>query len=198
MKRSLGGKTLGTPTPAWLVGTYDAEGKPNIATIAWGGICCSEPPAVTISLRKSRWTYAAIMERKAFTVNVPSEVFAREADYAGIVSGKDTDKFAAAGLTPVRGEHVDAPYVEEFPLILECRLLHTLDLGIHTQFIGEIVDVKADAEVIDDNGLPTAEKILPIVYDPGTREYFALGQNLGKGFSIGKKILERNGGEDGK
>src|SRR3972149_5217063 len=83
----------------------------------------------------------SLMERKAFTVNVPSEFHCREADYIGIVSGKNTDKFAATGLTPVRNEVVDAPYVREFPLVLECQLIRTVGSGLHTQFVGEIKDV---------------------------------------------------------
>ncbi len=73
MKQSVGAKTLATPTPVWLVGTYDAEGKPNIMTVAWGGICCSTPPCVTVSLRRATYSYAAIEARKAFTVSIPSE-----------------------------------------------------------------------------------------------------------------------------
>lgn len=188
MKQSLGPKTLAVPAPAWLVGTYDSEGRPNLATVAWGGVCCSEPPSLAISLRKSRHSYAAIVDRKAFTINVPADTHVREADFAGIVSGRDVDKFAAAGLTPVRSELVDAPYVAEFPLVIECRLLHTVEIGIHTQFIGEIVDVKADRAVLNDQGVPDAEMIRPIIYDTGTKRYFGLGPCLGKGFSAGKEL----------
>jgi len=190
MKKSLGAETYAVPTPVWLVGTYDKDGKPNIATIAWGGICCSDPPAVTISLRKSRHSYDAILERKAFTVNVPSQAFVCAADYAGLASGRDTDKFAGAGLTPVRSALVDAPFVAEFPLVLECRLLRTVELGVHTQFIGEIVDVKAEAEVLNPQGQIDAAKVLPIVYSPATRAYYSLGQVVGNGFQTGKKLLK--------
>jgi len=191
MKKSLGAKTVAVPTPTWLVGTYDAGGRPNIATVAWGGVCSSEPPSVAISLRKSRYSYDAIVARQAFTVNVPSEAYVREADFAGIFSGRDGDKFTAAGLTAVRSELVDAPYVSEFPLVLECRLIHTIEIGIHTQFVGEIIDVKADAAVLDANGLPDGEKVRPIVYDTGTRNYFGLGKVIGKAFSIGKELQGR-------
>jgi flavin reductase (DIM6/NTAB) family NADH-FMN oxidoreductase RutF len=190
MKKSLGAAAQAMPTPVWLVGTYDKEGKPNLATIAWGGICCSDPPAVAVSLRKSRHSYDAILERKAFTINVPSEAFARAADYAGIVSGRDADKFGAANLTPVRSDLVDAPYVAEFPLVLECRLLRTVEIGVHTQFIGEIIDVKAEEEVLDSNGAPDAAKVLPLVYSPTNRTYYGLGAVIGKGFDIGKELLK--------
>lgn len=188
MKKSLGAKTLAYPTPVWLVGSYDKAGKPNVMTIAWGGICCSKPPCVAVALRKATYTYGSIMERKAFTVNVPSEAFANAADYAGMVSGKDTDKFSAAGLTAVKSDLVDAPYIKEFPLILECKLLHSFEIGLHTQFIGEIMDVKADEEVLGEKGLPEMEKVKPILYGPEVRKYFGVGRPIGDAFSIGKKI----------
>src|SRR5659263_230402 len=124
MKKSFGAKTLVFPTPVWVVGTYDRVGKPNVMTAAWGGVCCSSPPCVAVSLRKATYTYGNIVERKAFTISVPSEGYAREVDYIGMVSGKNVDKFVAAKLTPVRSSLVDAPYIGEFPLVIECRLLH--------------------------------------------------------------------------
>lgn len=188
MKKSLGASTNVMPTPVWLVGSYDRDGKPNIATIAWGGVCCSNPPAVTISLRKARHSYDSIMERKAFTVSVASSQFVREADYAGIASGRNADKFAVAGLTPVASELVDAPYVGEFPLVLECRLLQTVEIGVHTQFIGEIVDVKAEEELLTDGELDPA-KVQPLIYSPTNRLYYGLGPVVGRGFEIGKDLL---------
>lgn len=75
-----------------------------------------------------------------------------------MVSGKTADKFAAAGLTPVKSEVVDAPYIREFPLIAECRLLHTVEIGLHTQFIGEIMDIKADESVLNEKGIRISER----------------------------------------
>src|SRR4030066_2508583 len=86
--KSLGRSSKALPAPAWMIGTYDMEGKPNLMTAAWGGICCSKPPCVYVSLRKATHTYSNIVERKAFTVSIPSENYVKEADYFGIVSGK--------------------------------------------------------------------------------------------------------------
>jgi flavin reductase (DIM6/NTAB) family NADH-FMN oxidoreductase RutF len=128
------------------------------------------------------------MLRQAFTISVPSEAYVQVADYLGMVSGKEVDKFAAAKLTPVRSELVDAPYVQEFPLILECKVLHTVEIGLHTQFIGEILDVKADAAVLGEKGLPDIEKVKPIVFGPEVRTYHGLGKYLGEAFSLGRKV----------
>ena len=188
MKESIGAKTIVYPAPVLIVCTYDKHGKPNAMTAAWGGICCSKPPCVTVSLRKATYSYGNIVESKAYTLNIPSEQYVKEADYFGIASGKNEDKFLSTGLTPVKSELVNAPYVQEFPLILECKLLHTFEIGLHTQFIGEIIDVKADDSVLAQNGLPDIEKVRPIIFAPSYRTYHGIGNKLGDAFSIGKEI----------
>lgn len=186
MKKSLGAKALLFITPAWIIGTYDKNGKPNGATVAWGGIVCSKPPSVGISLRKATYSYGNIMDKKAFTVNVPCEKYVKIADYFGIVSGRNEDKFARTTLTPVKSDLVDAPYIKEFSLILECKVTNTIEIGLHTQFIGEIMDVKCDEDALGKDGLPDIEKIKPILYDPEVRTYHGVGKYLGDAFSIGR------------
>src|SRR5665647_2199349 len=123
VKQSLGAKTLLYPTPVLVVGSYHADGRPNVMTAAWGGIACSKPPCVSVSLRAATATHGNIVARKAFTISLPSGAQAAAADYFGLVSGRKTDKFAATGLTPVRAEFVDAPCVAEFPLVVECAVV---------------------------------------------------------------------------
>ncbi|HTL59622.1 MAG TPA: flavin reductase family protein [Candidatus Limnocylindrales bacterium] len=142
MKESLGAKTLIYPAPVLVVGTYDRTGKPNVMTASWGGICCSQPPCVAVSLRQATYTYGNILERKAFTISIPSEQHVKEVDYFGLFSGRDVDKFAASKFTAVRSTLVDAPYVQEFALVVECKLAQVIALGLHTQFVGEVVDVR--------------------------------------------------------
>ena len=188
MKQSLGAKTLLLPTPVWIVGTYDGEGKANAAAVAWGGIVCSKPPCVSVSLRAATYTHGNIVARKAFTVNVPSVAQAAEADYFGLASGRDVDKFAATGLTPVKSDLVDAPYIAEFALVAECKLYKTVELGLHTEFIGEILDVKADASVVDEEGSANIELVNPFVYNTHRRVYYAIGDVVGPAFEMGKAI----------
>lgn len=187
MKKSIGANTLAYPNPVWCVGSYDADGNPNVMTIAWGGICCSKPPALTISLRKATYTYGCLMERGAYTISIPTTKHVVEADYFGIASGKNTDKFGDTGLTPVRSDKVDAPYVGEFPLVLECKVIHTHEIGLHTQFVGEILDIKADEDILNEKGLPLMERVDPFIYGNGIQEYWKLGDKIGQGFDIGKK-----------
>ena len=156
-------------------------------TAAWTGICCSAPPCIGVSLRKATYTYGNIIDRKAFSVNVPSEDQAKFADYFGIYSGRDEDKLSHAGFTPVRSELVDAPYLKECPVVLECRLLNAVEIGLHTHFIGEIMDVKAEENVLGEDGLPAIDKVKPIIFTPERREYYGIGRFLGKAFTMGRK-----------
>jgi flavin reductase (DIM6/NTAB) family NADH-FMN oxidoreductase RutF len=188
MKQSLGARTLLYTHPVVVIGTYDRDGRPNAMTASWAGICCSSPPCVGVSLQKPRYTHGNIGEKKAFTVNIPSGDHVREADFFGMVSGKNTDKFAVSGLTPVKAEKVDAPYVAEFPVVLECRLLHTFELGLHTQFVGEILDVKVDESALGPDGRPEMARIRPFIYDSARQEYYGIGRLLGKAFSAGREL----------
>ena len=180
MKKSFGAKTLAFPNPVWCVGSYDTKDQPNLMTIAWGGICCSSPPAVTISLRKATYTYGNIMERKAYTINIPSAEYVKEADYVGMASGKRENKFETTGLTPVESDLVDAPYVNEFPMILECKVIHTYEIGLHTQFIGEILDVKLDQSALTDDGLPDIKKLIPLFIQAKYKPIIELARTLVK------------------
>lgn len=186
---SLGANTIAPVTPVWVVGTYDHDGKPNVMTAAWAGICCSKPPCVYVSLRKATYTYGNIMERKAFTVSFPSEAYVKEADFFGVASGRDSDKFSAAKLTPVKSDLVDAPYVKEFPLVLECKVIKTVEIGLHTEFIGEILDAKANEAVLGENKTPDVGKMQPLVWTPTAMAYRGVGEPVGQAFSIGKELL---------
>lgn len=189
MKKELGAKAVAFPTPVYIVASYCSNGKPNAMNVAWGGLCGSEPPCVAISIRKNRCTYENVLEKKAFTVNIPGEEHMKEADYFGMASGHKADKFAASGLTAVKSPHVDAPYIDEFPLCLECKLVNSVEIGQHIQLIGEIVNVIASAESLNDQGEPDIEKINPMLYDPVANNYNAVGNVVGKAFSSGKALL---------
>ena len=176
------------PMPVYIVGTYDATGRPNVMPASWGSRCSMRPPCVEVFVGKHRHTHESILARRAFTVSLASETYVREADYFGLVSGRDVDKFAATGLTPVRSDLVDAPYVGEFPLVLECVLRDRTESGSSWRFVGEILGIKASEDVLDGDGNLDITLIRPILLAPSNRTYFGVGKFLGKPYSIGKQI----------
>jgi len=187
MKKSIGPQTIIQPNPVLIIGSYDQNGQANMMAVAWGGICCSKPPCAAISLRQATHTYGNIQHHKAYTINIPSTSFVKEADYVGIYSGKNENKFKTLGLTPVKSDVVNAPYVKEFPVALECEVLKIVEIGLHTQFIGEIKDIKADESILAENGLPDIAKVQPFIYNSAGSDYYALGEFLGKAYSVGRR-----------
>jgi flavin reductase (DIM6/NTAB) family NADH-FMN oxidoreductase RutF len=173
LKVSLGPKPLALPAPVWLIGSYDDEGRPNAMTASWAGVCCSEPPCVAVAVRPERHSHHGIAHRGAFTVSVPSVKQAAAADVFGTRSGRDGDKFAAAGMTAAPSDLVDAPYVAECAVVLECRVRQAIELGSHTLFVGEVVDVKADPSVLTPSGNLDVRAVEPFVLLGG---YRALGR----------------------
>ncbi len=176
-----------SPVPAVLVSCGGMLGwKPNLITIAWTGNVCSEPPMLSISVRPERYSYEIIEKTGEFVVNVPSLREARALDWCGVVSGRNEDKFAGAGLTPAPALKVGCPIIPECPLNIECRVRESLKLGSHTMFVAEVVAVQVSAALIDAKGLLHLEKGGLIAFAHG--QYFALGRSLGRfGFSVQKR-----------
>jgi flavin reductase (DIM6/NTAB) family NADH-FMN oxidoreductase RutF len=195
MKQSLGAKAVMYPNPVLVVGSYDDDCRANAMTAAWGGMACSKPPCVCVSLRAATASHSNIMTRRAFTISLPAVANAEQADYFGLVSGHDHDKFADLGVTAVRSDLVDAPYVGEFPIALECKVVGVHELGLHTQFIGEILDVKADESVLGPDGAIDLELLKPILFAMGAQSYYAVGDLVGKAYTIGKRPAQAASGD---
>jgi len=163
------------PCPVVLVTCGTGE-KANIITIAWTGIVCSEPPAVAVAVRPSRHSHTLLKETPEFAVNFPTEQLLAAADLCGLISGRRGDKFAASGLTPLAGEKISVPIIAECPLALECRTKQVLSLGTHDLFIGEIVAVRADEEVLNRQGAVDYGRISAIAAAGGN--YWAVDRPL--------------------
>ena len=134
------------PVPAVLVGCgNNSDFKYNLITVAWAGIVCSNPPMISVSIRPERYSRGLIESTGEFTVNIPTVAMAEAVDYCGMVSGRDVDKFSAAKLTAKKGSKIAAPIVNECPLALECKVVHSLKLGSHIMYVGEIVAAVSSA-----------------------------------------------------
>jgi len=189
--KSLGPSTAAFPTPTWVIATYDKNGCANAMTAAWGGVANSNPASIFVAIRPDRYTYENILIKREFTVCIPSEEYVREADYFGIESGRETNKIEAAKLTAVKAEKVNAPYIAEFPMYLECNLADRMNLGSHFVIIGQIVDVKAREEIMDHKDSIEIQKLKPIIYSPTDKNYYGVGEEIGNAFSIGKEFKKK-------
>lgn len=182
-KQSLRPLTTLFPVPVVLVTCGDD--KPNIITIAWTGVLCSDPPCLGVSIRPSRHSHALVLRNREFAINIPSVGLLEKTDYCGMVSGKDVDKFAAAGLTPLPASEIKAPLIAECPVNIECKVTTVLSLGSHDLFVGRVVAVHADEEVLGEGKRIDCAKAKPLAY--ASREYWGLGEILGAhGMSLRK------------
>ncbi|TCL43999.1 flavin reductase family protein [Harryflintia acetispora] len=177
--------TLLSPVPPAIV-TCGSMERPNLLTVAWTGIVNSNPPMTYVSIRPERYSYGLIKESGEFAINLTTGALVRAADFCGVRSGKDLDKFEATHLHPQKAEKISAPLLAESPLSLECRVVKALPLGSHEMFLAEIVAVQVDASLVDENGRLNLGKCNLAAYAHG--EYFALGKRIGTfGFSVKKR-----------
>lgn len=174
------------PIPAVMVSCGRMEEKPNIITIAWAGTVCTNPAMVSISIRKERYSYDMIKESGEFVINLVTKKLLKQADYCGVKSGREVDKFKEMKLTPMKAKEVSAPLIGESPVNIECVVKDILELGSHDMFIAEVVNVAVDKELMDQKGRFHLNQSGLIVFSHG--EYFGLGELLGKfGYSVKKK-----------
>jgi flavin reductase (DIM6/NTAB) family NADH-FMN oxidoreductase RutF len=174
------------PVPAVMVSCGDREGRKNIITIAWAGTICSEPAMVSISVRPERYSYSMIKESGEFVINLTTNELAYAADWCGVKSGRNVDKFAEMKLTSAPAKTLSyAPIIEESPVNLECKVKDVLELGSHHMFAAEITGVQVSEKYMNESGKFELNKTGLVAYSHG--EYFKLGENLGKfGFSVKK------------
>ena len=182
--------------PAVMVTVQDGEGKSNIITIAWTGTVCTNPPMLYISVRPERYSYHMLEETGEFVVNMTTKKLAKAADYCGVRSGRDVDKWKETGLTPEKAQAVSVPLIAESPVNIECRVKEVLELGSHHMFLAEVLAVDVDESLLDMGGRLALEKAEPVVYSHG--EYYGLSELMGTfGWSVRKKKRGVHGKKNG-
>ena len=184
-KTALKPGTLLSPVPAVMVSCGRDEEK-NILTIAWTGIINSQPPMTYISVRKPRHSHGIISREREFVINLTTEELAFAADWCGVKSGADTDKFKEMKLTKEKANFVNCPMIKESPVSVECKVKEIRELGSHHMFVAEILGINADEKYINENGAFDISKCDLIAYSNGN--YYSLGKKIGRfGFSVQKK-----------
>jgi flavin reductase (DIM6/NTAB) family NADH-FMN oxidoreductase RutF len=191
MKTHFGPQKILFPMPVSLVVTGNMD-KANIVTIAWVSLLTSKPPTLGISVGTRGFSGKEIQKNGHFTVNIASADIMVEADFCGITSGKDVDKFKATGLTPLPSKFIESPIIRECPMNIECKLTGSSIVGQTNHFIGEILQVHMDSDKLKDHSDPgsyISEAVNPLIYMGGAREYRKLGDKAGDAYSIGRKLF---------
>lgn len=191
-KRQLGPCVTFFPQPTTLVSTVDSQGQVDIMTASWAGIVSKTPPTMAISLNKGRLSYANILQTGCFVVNGVPASLAVEADFCGIRSGRDRDKLLKTGLSVAPASHIQAPLVNESPLNVECRLVDNIQLGDYHLLLGEILEIHASTDAVDEQGKMSAKGFDPLVYLGGIREYWSLGKKIADAYQAGLVLDEKD------
>lgn len=165
------------PVPVVLVTSMAPDGRPNVFTVAWTGTINSIPPMLSISARPATYSHGLIKQSGEFVVNIPGADQVWEVDYCGTVSGREVDKFAKTGLTPLAAKYVKAPLITECPVNIECRVTQTLKPGGHEMFLGEVLAVHINEDMVNEKGQPDIDKMRPFAFC--LSEYRLIGQKIG-------------------
>jgi flavin reductase (DIM6/NTAB) family NADH-FMN oxidoreductase RutF len=189
MKKDLGIVDAVYPMPVLMVAAYDANGKVNVMNVAWGQI--ADEDKIILFIGEGKKTWLNIMESKAFTVALADEAHMDVADFFGIASGnRMTDKFEKTGYHAVRSDRVNAPIIEEFPVVMECELLEHLKDEYVSAIVGRIVNVKANEEVLDERGEVDVTKLHALMFDQFRNGYYATGEKVGQAWNAGKDWMK--------
>lgn len=189
---SIGPTTLLAPVPAVMVSCARPGERPNIVTVAWAGVVCSQPPMVSISLRKERYSHAIISETGEFVINLVDQAHCADLDYCGVKSGRDIDKFAERHLTPVAADGLTcAPAIGECPAYLSCKVRQVVELGSHDMFIAEVKQAAVQNRLMNADNSVHLERADLVCYDHGL--YHAMGDVMGFfGYSVARpEVYER-------
>ena len=188
MKKDLGVLMAVYPMPVLMIATYDENGKVDVMNAAWGNICA--PDKIALFISEPHKTTKNIRKIKAFTVSLADRAHLDEADFFGIASGNNMeDKFERTKFTATKSSRVNAPIIEEFPLVMECELLEIVETENLHAVVGKIVNVAAEESVLDENGKVDPAKLNAIAFDNFQSGYYALGEKAGQAWDNGKRLM---------
>lgn len=189
MLKDLGVKPFVFPMPVLMIATYGENEKVDVMNMAWGGICASH--MVALNIDEDHKTTKNLKERGAFTLSIADIDHIDESDFFGIASGnKMEDKFERTGMHAIKSEYVDAPIIEEYPLTLECKVVECQNTVYGFRVLGEILNVKAKEEVLDEKGKVDPTKLNAFVFDQMQNGYYAIGEKVGQAWNSGTHFMK--------
>ena len=191
MKKDLGVIPAVYPMPVLMIAAYDDAGNVNVMNAAWGMTCDMDKIALFID--EDHKTTKNIRQSNAFTVSIADRAHMAEADFFGIATGnKMPDKFARTGFHAVKSAHVNAPIIDEFPLVMECELAEIVETENLHAVVGKVVNVSSEESVLDEKGKVDAEKLQAIMFDQFRNGYYVTGEKAGRAWNAGKDLMKKS------
>lgn len=191
MKKDIGKIPAIFPMPVLMIGTYDENGKVDVMNAAWGQVCDND--RIILSLTESHKTVKNIKLNKAFTVALADRAHVEVADYFGIVSGNNAeDKFERTGYHTMKSEKVNAPIIEEFPIVMECELAEIIDTDSIYGVVGKILNTKVEEDALSENGKVDVRKLDALMFDQFQSGYYTVGEKVATAWNAGLDLAKRN------
>jgi flavin reductase (DIM6/NTAB) family NADH-FMN oxidoreductase RutF len=131
------------PGPVVLL-TTARKGRANVMTMSWHMMVEFEPPLVACVVSSANYSFAALRATGECVIGVPARKLAAKVVKVGNSSGRDLDKFAAFGLTPLPAESVAPPLIAECFTNLECKVSDRRLVNRYNLFILEVLKAWVD------------------------------------------------------
>ena len=190
MKKSLGVNPYTFPMPVLMIATYGDDGKVDVMNMAWGGVCAEN--MVALNIDEDHKTTQNILKSKAFTVSLADRAHMDAADFFGIATGnKMADKFERTGYHAAKSERVNAPIIEEFPVVMECELAEVSQTESFYAIVGKIVNTAAEERVLSENGKVDPKKLDALIFDQFQHGYYVTGEQAGKAWNAGTGLMKK-------
>ncbi len=190
MKKNLGVVPAVYPMPVLMVAAYDENGKVNVMNAAWGMIC--KPDRIALFIDEDHKTTQNLLKTKAFTVSIADKDHMDVADFFGIASGnRMEDKFERTGYTAAKSEFVNAPVIDEFPVVMECELADVVENDSFYCIVGKIANVAAEEDVLSENGKVDPAKLQALIFDQFQNGYYVTGEKVGQAWNAGAGLMKK-------
>lgn len=159
------------PRPIAWVGTRSHDGIHNLAPFSFYNAFSSNPPVVGFSTiprenGNKKDSLQNVIDTGCFTLSCVSHALAKPMSRSAALLEPEEDEFRHAGVTPVMGHAVDAPYVKEAMLVFECRLLQVVSFGDQpgsgNLILGKISHIHVDDSLYLEKGRIDFEKLDPV------------------------------------
>lgn len=190
MKKTVPVTPLGLPCPVYIIATYNEDGTVDAMNAGWTGTCGAKPFSIMVALNTGRRTRENVLRTGKFTVCIGGKSLMDVSDYFGCISGAKEDKIKGAGVHVSKGEVLETPIIDEYPINLECEVSFTKEIGPHLMVVGEVKNMIVDDEILGEDGKVVLEKLQPIALDSITMRYIECDKVIGKAHGEGEKFVQ--------
>ncbi len=177
-RKSIGTNYSMCVQPAFIIGTYNEDGRPNFAPITWVSATCEgEAYLLVVSIYGTKRTKENMLRTKQLSVNLVSTDMLELVDYFGSGCAKNSKEDTVA-YAYTKSEYVYAPLLEASRWIYECEVAEVVKTGESDTFFCRIKNIQIDENImVGDTFEINLEQFEPVIY---SGQYHSIGRRLGE------------------